>query len=282
MHSNKNIVLATHNPHKALELGALLNSFLAENINTNISNIKDNNLEYKKIPQLKLNIQDIKHLAPCPEPHDTFIENAIAKAKYAATATNMPALADDSGLCIPLLGNQPGVISARFGELYQNSNFNLNNNLKNDLNHDIFLNKNDFLAEYQNPSSTKYKHIIGDDTHAYNIYAILHAIKTIIPKKNSENLEKFENLDFITPAYYHCCVALALPKSPHIWIAQANWPIAFRQKGLAGAGFGYDAHAFLPEKNCYVSELSLIQKNEQSHRAQAFKKILPDILNVLL
>jgi len=44
------------------------------------------------------------------EPHPTFIENALAKARHAATLTGMPALADDSGLCVHALGGAPGVL----------------------------------------------------------------------------------------------------------------------------------------------------------------------------
>lgn len=44
----------------------------------------------------------------------TFIENALIKARYACTISRLPALADDSGLCIPALANQPGIYSARF------------------------------------------------------------------------------------------------------------------------------------------------------------------------
>ena len=50
----------------------------------------------------------------CPEPHPTFIENALAKARHAALCTGLPALADDSGLCVKALGGAPGVRSARY------------------------------------------------------------------------------------------------------------------------------------------------------------------------
>jgi XTP/dITP diphosphohydrolase len=46
------------------------------------------------------------------EPHITFVENALAKARHAAAATGLPAMADDSGLCVHALGGQPGVQSA--------------------------------------------------------------------------------------------------------------------------------------------------------------------------
>ncbi len=48
------------------------------------------------------------------EPHCTFVENALAKARHAAAATGLPALADDSGLCVEVLGGAPGVQSARY------------------------------------------------------------------------------------------------------------------------------------------------------------------------
>jgi XTP/dITP diphosphohydrolase len=48
------------------------------------------------------------------EPHITFIENALAKARHASAATGLPAIADDSGLCVDALGGMPGVISAHY------------------------------------------------------------------------------------------------------------------------------------------------------------------------
>lgn len=50
----------------------------------------------------------------CPEPYGTFIENALAKARHASEHTGLPALADDSGLCVSVLQGAPGVISARY------------------------------------------------------------------------------------------------------------------------------------------------------------------------
>jgi len=54
-------------------------------------------------------------IADAPEPHLTFIENALAKARHAAELAGLPALADDSGVCVPALGGEPGVHSARYG-----------------------------------------------------------------------------------------------------------------------------------------------------------------------
>lgn len=48
------------------------------------------------------------------EPHPTFVENALAKARHCALSTGLPSLADDSGLCVAALGGAPGVHSARY------------------------------------------------------------------------------------------------------------------------------------------------------------------------
>jgi XTP/dITP diphosphohydrolase len=53
-------------------------------------------------------------LAEAEEPHPTFIENALIKARHAAQATGQAALADDSGLCVGALGGAPGVASAHY------------------------------------------------------------------------------------------------------------------------------------------------------------------------
>jgi XTP/dITP diphosphohydrolase len=56
-------------------------------------------------------------LAEAEEPHHTFVENALAKARHAARASGMAAIADDSGLCVDALGGAPGVASAHFATL---------------------------------------------------------------------------------------------------------------------------------------------------------------------
>ena len=87
----KKIVLASSNPGKLREFAALLAPF-----------------DVEVLPQSALGVTDAE------EPHLTFIENALAKARHAAAATGLPALADDSGLCVGALDGAPGVISARY------------------------------------------------------------------------------------------------------------------------------------------------------------------------
>jgi XTP/dITP diphosphohydrolase len=53
-------------------------------------------------------------IAEADEPHATFVENALAKARHASAHAKLPALADDSGLCVRALGGAPGVQSARY------------------------------------------------------------------------------------------------------------------------------------------------------------------------
>ena len=87
----KQLVLASGNAGKLKELAALLAP-----------------LGIEVLPQSAFNVSEAE------EPHPSFIENAIAKARHAARATGLPALADDSGLCVDVLGGAPGVLSARF------------------------------------------------------------------------------------------------------------------------------------------------------------------------
>ncbi len=87
----KRLVLASRNAGKLRELQSLLQP-----------------LDWDVIPQDDLNI------AEAPEPHPTFVENALSKARNAALHSGLPALSDDSGLCVDALGGGPGVISAHF------------------------------------------------------------------------------------------------------------------------------------------------------------------------
>ena len=63
---------------------------------------------------LNLIAQSELGISEAEEPHCTFIENALAKARHASRASGLPAIADDSGICVTALGGAPGVHSARF------------------------------------------------------------------------------------------------------------------------------------------------------------------------
>ncbi len=85
------LVLASNNAGKLREFQALLAP-----------------MNFEVIPQGQLGIPASE------EPYDTFVENALVKARHASKASGMPALADDSGICVNALGGQPGVYSARY------------------------------------------------------------------------------------------------------------------------------------------------------------------------
>lgn len=87
----KKIVLASNNPGKLREFGQMLAT-----------------IDIEVLPQAQFNIPEAE------EPHITFVENALAKARHAAKLTGLPALADDSGICVRALGGAPGVYSARY------------------------------------------------------------------------------------------------------------------------------------------------------------------------
>lgn len=61
-----------------------------------------------------LHVQSEFQVPEAEEPHLTFVENALTKARHAARITGMPALADDSGVCVNALRGAPGVLSARY------------------------------------------------------------------------------------------------------------------------------------------------------------------------
>ena len=87
----KKVVIASGNAGKLREFAALLAAF-----------------DFEAVPQAALGVSE------AAEPHITFVENALVKARHAAQHTGLPALADDSGICAIALSGAPGVRSARY------------------------------------------------------------------------------------------------------------------------------------------------------------------------
>jgi XTP/dITP diphosphohydrolase len=87
----KQLVVASNNAGKLREIDAILAP-----------------LGIKALPQSSFNVPEAE------EPYPTFVENALTKARNAARHTGLPALADDSGICVRAFGGAPGVLSARF------------------------------------------------------------------------------------------------------------------------------------------------------------------------
>ncbi|MHA3115682.1 RdgB/HAM1 family non-canonical purine NTP pyrophosphatase [Acinetobacter sp. ANC 4635] len=106
------LVLASNNKGKVAEFETLFQQL---------------NLPIEIIPQGRLNIED------AVEDGLSFVENAIIKARHAAKISGKPALADDSGICVPILGGAPGIYSARYAGEHGNDAAN-NQKLLGDLN----------------------------------------------------------------------------------------------------------------------------------------------------
>lgn len=87
----KKLVVASSNPGKIREFDQMLGA-----------------LGFDIVPQSQVGIDDAE------EPHPTFVENALTKARHASTRSGVAAFADDSGICVASLGGEPGVRSARY------------------------------------------------------------------------------------------------------------------------------------------------------------------------
>ncbi len=87
----KELVIASNNSGKLREIGQILAP-----------------LGIEVLPQSAFGVPEAE------EPYETFVENALAKARHAARLTGLAALADDSGICVDALGGAPGVQSAHF------------------------------------------------------------------------------------------------------------------------------------------------------------------------
>ncbi|PFH04398.1 XTP/dITP diphosphohydrolase [Collimonas sp. PA-H2] len=88
---SRTLVLASNNAGKLKEFGQLLAQ-----------------IDFDVRPQGEFDVPEAE------EPYLTFVENALTKARHASRLSGLPALADDSGVCVSALGGAPGVLSARY------------------------------------------------------------------------------------------------------------------------------------------------------------------------
>lgn len=191
------IVLASHNRHKIAEFQRILGAAL---------------------PGLTVTAYD------GPEPVEdgtSFAANALLKARAAAAHTGKIALADDSGICVDLLGGAPGIFSARWA----------------------------------GP---------GHDDRA-NLELLLAQLSDIAPEHRQ--------------AQFNCHIALVVPaageEAPREEVAVGIWPGRLASAPSGDGGFGYDP-IFLPDEfEVSAAELTPEQKNSSSHRARAFERLIP-------
>lgn len=193
------VVLATHNSHKIAEFQAI-------------------------IAATRPDVEVIGYDGPEPvEDGVTFAENALIKARSAAAHTGLPALADDSGICVDVLGGAPGVFSAYWAGHAKDAVANLN----------LLL---DQLSDIRDPHRT---------------------------------------------AHFVSTMALVVPGAGEAveHVVEGIWPGKLAMKASGAGGFGYDP-IFVPEgqepgSECPVGEWPSEAKNAASHRARAFRELMP-------
>ena len=188
------IVLATHNAHKVAELQAIVAAVR---------------------PDLTVTGYD------GPEPVEdgtTFAQNALIKARAAAAHTGFPALADDSGICVDVLGGAPGVFSAYWAGHAKDAAANV-----------VLL--LDQLADIRDPHRA---------------------------------------------ARFVSTIALVVPGGAE-HVVDGIWPGRLADAPRGDRGFGYDP-IFVPDEpgdGRTVAEWSATEKNAASHRARAFRALVP-------
>ncbi len=186
------ILLATHNPNKVIEMKALF----GEHFDVEVISMDEANIT-----------EDIE------ETGSTFEENALLKAQWGSNLSGLICIADDSGLEVSALNNEPGIYSARY---------------------------------------------MGYDT-PYTI-------------KNNELIKRLSDKEDRS-ARYVCAVSVVINHNLHkTFLGELKGSIAFEEKGTGG--FGYDP-VFIPEnEKRHYSELSLLERNQISHRQAALKQAI--------
>lgn len=198
------LILATHNQGKLRELRELLRG---------------------QIPGLDVDSQVIDAVsAGAPDVAETgvtFAENALLKAHAVSAATGLPAIADDSGLAVEVLGGSPGIFSARWAGQH------------------------------------------GDDKA--NLALLLAQLGDIGPEHRA--------------ARFICAAALVAPGVETVELGELKGTLLAAPRGEKG--FGYDPILQPEGLDLSCAELEPAEKNAISHRGEAFRKLLPAIVELL-
>ena len=206
------LVLASNNPKKLAELQALLAP-----------------------AGVALVTQGSLRIAEADEPHATFIENALAKARHAAHHAGGAAIADDSGLCVDALGGAPGVISAHFAAI--------------DL-----------------PGT-------ADATRAAG--AVRETQRALQDAANNALLiERLQGAPDRRARFVSTLAAVRSADDPEPLVAVGRWFGEILHSPRGAGGFGYDPLMYIAALGCTVAELSAPVKNAHSHRAIAAEQML--------
>ena len=168
------------------------------------------------------------------EPHHTFVENALAKARHASRASGLPAFADDSGICVTALGGAPGVHSARFAE--------------------------PMVSDARSAAP-----MVGDAGDARETQDARNNAKLIASLKGKADRSAH---------YTCVIVLVTHADDPEPLIAEGRWHGEIIDTPRGSGGFGYDPYFLLPSLNKTAAELPAEEKNRISHRGHALARLV--------
>lgn len=213
------LVLASNNAGKLRELSALLGPL-----------------------GLVLQAQAAQGVGAAEEPYGTFLENALAKARHASRATGLPALADDSGLCVDALDGRPGVLSARWA---------------------------DERARTRGAAAAA-----DERARTRGGAAAARPDDGVDVANNAQLIADLAGRRERTAHYYCVLVLLRSADDPRPLVADASWHGEVIDAPRGSAGFGYDPHFLLPELGCTAAQLDAQRKNALGHRGRAMRALV--------
>ncbi|MCY7315256.1 MAG: non-canonical purine NTP pyrophosphatase [Rubrivivax sp.] len=236
------LVLASNNAKKLAEMRSLLAG-----------------LPLQLVAQHELGIEEAE------EPHPSFIENALAKARHAAAASGGAAMADDSGLCVDALGGAPGVISAHYAGGAAAA-----------------------LARQQQEQPRQPEQRDGHEQRQQR-----QQRQQREPREPREQREQREQSRRVQDAannalllqqlhgvadrralFISTLVAVRHAADPQPLVAVGRWPGTILAAPRGELGFGYDPLMFIAEAQLTVAEMDAATKNQLSHRARAMAHML--------
>lgn len=209
------VLLASRNQGKIKELSCLLEPYDIEVIGLD------------SFPDLQEVVED----------KDTFYENSMLKASYAAKRSGLVSLADDSGLMVHSLGGAPGVFSARFS-------------LMSDLPAERILRELPFKGELT---------LAGESVDERNV---------------SKLLQLMQGVPFEQRKAVFCSSVVAIAPDGEYITGEGMWHGYIAEKAAGENGFGYDPIFLDMELGLTAAEMSPEVKNERSHRFLAMTRIM--------
>lgn len=221
----KKWVLASNNAGKLQELQQLF---------------EQKQLPITLIPQAQLGIAD------AVEDGLSYIENALIKARHASRISRLPAIADDSGLSVPVLGGAPGIYSARYANQTDRNQLNIDDNVSQD-------NAN-----------------------------IAKLLAQLLPYRSSHSKDSKDGQHPPIAAMFVCVLVMVRhADDPLPLIAQGFWHGEISIKPMGDKGFGYDPIFWLPKQQISAAQLDQVSKNRLSHRGQASQNLLQQICTLI-